>query len=73
MKSIILTKINAINLVIESIEENIRMLLLKINSIEPFVKNGHANYLIKLEYFQQAKKKNIERQKEAFEMLCKLN
>ena len=73
MKEAILIKINAINLIIEKIEENLRLLRQKL-SAWTWPANGNTYHIdMKIEYFETNLEKHIESQKILFEELCKLN
>ena len=73
MKEALLIKINAINLIVEVIEESLRELRLKISSRSLFP-NGHTYHIdMKIEYYEMNLKKHVESQEILFEELCKLN
>lgn len=73
MKEVLLIKMNAINLIIETIQENLRLLRQKLSSRSLFP-NGYTYHIdMKIEYFEMNLKRHVENQKILFEELCKLN
>lgn len=68
----LLKEINVRNLIIETIEEDLRKFRLILTCKSLF--NGNCYYdTIRVEYLQKTLKKHIERQNNLFEELCKLN
>ena len=73
MKEAILIKINSVNLIIEKIEENLRILRQKL-STWTWPANGNTYHIdMKIEYYEMNLKKHINTQKNLFEEICKLN
>lgn len=73
MKEAILIKINALNLIIKTIHENLRLLRQKLNSRSLF-KNGHTYHIdMKIEYYEKNLERHIESLKILSNELLKLN